>query len=277
MPEVVRLEREPGQSLEVFSMKREGEPLGSIAFPVRDHVNAATMTSMMMSDYRWLPPGRSLDHNIVQGSILTSQRNECIQRMRGEWLLFIDDDMVFPPDSIGKLVTAREENDLDIIGGLCFQRAEPFRPTMYMRENATSGAYNFLEDWVDGEIKEVDATGCAFMLIHSRVFEMIAGGPMPPYEERIKMGGPPPNFFRWEGSLGEDLRFCQDAKAAGARIWVHTDVPIDHITEHRVTRRDYLMQIAMRDDETQKMRQQLNDQMGLPTMTQQRAKELLGW
>ena len=277
MPEVVRLEKEPGQTMELYSMKREGDPLGTIAFPVRDHVNAATMTSMMMSDFRWLPKGKSLDHNIVQGSILTSQRNEAVQRMRGEWLLFIDDDMVFPPDTIGKLVNAREEHDLDIIGGLCFQRSEPFRPTMYMREFATSGSYNFLEDWVDGEIKEVDATGCAFMLIHERVFEMIAQGPMPPYEERIKMGGPPPNFFRWEGSLGEDLRFCQDAKAAGARIWVHTGIPIDHITEHRVTRRDYLVQIAMRDDETQQMRKQLNDQMGLPTMTQQRAKELLGW
>ena len=52
MPEVVRLEKEPGQTMELYSMKREGDPLGTIAFPVRDHGNAATMTSMMMSDFR---------------------------------------------------------------------------------------------------------------------------------------------------------------------------------------------------------------------------------
>jgi glycosyltransferase involved in cell wall biosynthesis len=263
--------------MELFSMRREGKVLGSISVVTRDHINAATVTSLVMTDFRWLPKGATVDHNIIQGSILTSQRNECIQRMRGDWLLYIDDDMVWRPDAIGKLVEAREEHDLDMIGGLCFRRSEPYHPTMYMREGPTEGGYNFLEDWVDGEIKEVDATGCAFLLIHKRVFEMIADGPMPPYEERMREGGPPPNFFRWEGTYGEDLRFCQDAKKAGARIWVHTGIPVDHIAEVKITYRDFLTQLRQRDEATWQKRKKLNDAMGLPTLTRAEVKKRLGW
>lgn len=267
MPEVVRLEKQPGPVMELYAMRRDGEPLGTVVIPTRDHMNAATVTSLVMSDFRWLPPGTTVDHNIVQGSILTSQRNEGIQRMRGDWVLYIDDDMVWNPDAIGRLVEAREEHDLDMIGGLCFRRSEPFAPTLYMREQSGAGGYNFLESWPEEEIVEVDATGAAFLLIHKRVFEMIAGGPMPPYEHRMREGGPPPNYFRWEGTMGEDLRFCQDAKAAGARIWVHTGIPIGHVTERVVGHREFLMQLAMRDEETWNARKELNDSMGLPTLT----------
>lgn len=258
-------------------MRRDGEPLGSIVIPTRDHLNAATVTSLVMTDFRWLPQGTTVDHNIVQGSILTSQRNEGIQRMRGDWLLYIDDDMVWAPDAVGRLIAAREEHDLDILGGLCFRRSEPYAPTLYMRETPDSGGYNFLESWSDDEIVEVDATGAAFLLIHKRVFEMIAGGPMPPYEYRMRGGGQPPNYFRWEGTLGEDLRFCQDAKAAGARIWVHTGIQIGHVTERVVGHKDFLMQLAQRDLPTWEARKQLNDSMGLPTLTPEQVKSKLGW
>jgi hypothetical protein len=267
VPEIVRLEKAPGPSMEVFQMRRGGEPIGSICLPVRDHLNAATVTSLVMTDFTWLPKGSTVDHNIVQGSILTSQRNECVQRMRGDWLLFIDDDMVWRPDAVGKLIAQFEENDLDMLGGLCFRRAEPYQPTLYMREQPTSGAYNFLEAWPENEVVEVDATGMAFVVIRKRVFEMI-GGPMPPYAMRQ---GAPPNFFRWEGQLGEDLRFCQDAKASGARIWVDTGIEIGHVSEVQIG------QLAMRDEATLVVRRELNERMGLPTMSPDEARRRLGW
>lgn len=276
MPEVVRLEKQPQPNMELYTMRRDGEALGTICVPTRDHINAATVTALIMTDFRWVPPGFTVEHVIVQGSILTSQRNEAVQRMRGDWLMFIDDDMVWQPDAVQKIVEAREEHDLDMLGGLCFRRAEPYQPTLFMRERADGGAYNFLETWPADEIVEVDATGCAFLLIHKRVFEMIAGGEMPPHEYRVREGGPPPNFFRWEGTMGEDLRFCQDAKAAGARIWVHTGVEIGHVTEIKVGHRDFLMQVLQRDEATYEARKKLNDDMGLPTLTRAEALERLG-
>lgn len=266
----------PASSLDVYTLGMSGddETVGTIALPVRDHINSATMTSWFMTDYSFLTGTSNVSRFILQGNILTLQRNEAVQRMNGDWLLFIDDDMVWSPDAVGRLIASREEHDLDMLGALCFRRSDPYQPTLYMREQPLSGGYNHLEDWPDG-IVEVDATGLAFLLIHKRVFEAIAESPMPPLQERTK--GPPPNFFRWEGTLGEDLRFCQDAKKAGMRIWVDTRIEVGHIGEHEIRRKNYLTSLATRDQAIVRARKKVNDRMGLPTVTRKQAREKLGW
>lgn len=262
----------PAASVEVFSINR-GEPgtaCGTLAIPVRDHINTSTAASLLGTDWSWVPDGQFVQRWIIQGNILTLQRNEAVQRMEGDWILFIDDDMVWQPDTVGRLVSIRDELDLDMVGGLCFRRTDPFQPTLYMREQPTSGAYNFLEKWSD-DLVEVDATGMAFCLIHKRVFERIAGSPMPPREERVR----PTGFFAWAGSYGEDLAFCQLAKETGSRIFVDTRIQIGHIGEQTITHENYLYAIATRDERTEKDRREVNDRMGLPTMTAAEAKARL--
>ena len=252
----------------------EAKTVGTIAIPCRDHINAATTTSLLMTDYGWLPKGKAVDRFIIQGGILTMQRNEAVQRMTGDWLIFIDDDMVFDTTAVARLVQAREEGDFDILGGLCFRRNPPHQPTLYMREGPTEGQYNFLEDWKN-DIIEVDATGMAFCIIHKRVFEAIAGTPMPKLQDRLK--GKPGNFFRWSGAFGEDLQFCIDAKAAGCRIFVDTRIEIGHVAEFIVDKTWFWREIATREPEMESIRLEVNDGMGLPTLTASTAKERLGW
>jgi hypothetical protein len=247
--------------------------VGTISTPVRDHVNAATATAMTHGNWSWLAPEKYVSRSIIQGNILPLQRNAAIQRMAGDWLMFIDDDMVWTPDAIGRLVASREEVDADIMGALCFRRSAPYQPTLFMRETPTSGAYNYLEDW-DTDVVEVDATGMAFVIIHKRVFEMIIGSPMPPYEVRAQLN--PTEFFRWTGLFGEDLQFCQDAKAAGARIFVDTRVHIGHVSEVEIRHRHFLQEMLLRPDEMTAERRKINNQMGLPTLTRERIEELLG-
>lgn len=264
----------PGESVNVFTIADpEKAPVGTIALPVRDHINSATASSIMGTNFSWLGE-RSISRVFIQGGVLTLQRNEAVQRMDGDWLLFIDDDMVWEPDAVKRLVEAREEHDLDMVGALCFRRTPPHQPTLYMRTQPTSGPYNFLEKWTD-DIVEVDATGLAFCLIHKRVFERIAGSEMPPLEERLQ--NRPPNFFRWTGGFGEDLAFCQDVKASGGRIFVDTRIEIGHISEIEIRRRHYLIEIAQRGQEIEDSRREVNTMMGLPTMSTDEAKELLGW
>lgn len=278
-PEVVRAGLEsPAEAMNVYTSSRPGEPLGTIGLPCRDHVNAATVSSLITTDLRFsIEKARPIEVIIIQGNVLAWQRNEIINRMRGDWLLFIDDDMVWRPDTIQRIVKTREKHDFDMLGALCFRRAHPFQPTMYMRESSDKGRYNFLESWKEGEIVEVDASGMAFMLIHKRVFEMMIGGEMPPFGVRMAMGGPPPNIFRWEGSLGEDLRFCQEAKAAGARIYVDTSIEVGHRGEVTIGTEDFLRAVSERNPAFQISRQKVNDAMGLPTMTPEEARERLGW
>jgi hypothetical protein len=279
MPQIVRLERAPGSDLTAYSARRDGAVAGTIAIPTRDHVGTGLFISMMMADWSFLEPGQSISWQVVEGSILPSQRNELVQRMQGDWILFVDADMSFSPDAIGRLVKVREEHDLDIVGGLCFQRKDPHQPTLYMREKPTEGGYTFLEQW-DTDLVEVDGTGFAFILIHRRVFERMVrvyeerpGFHWPPIEQRESM--PPPNFFRWMDGVGEDLRFCQDAKAIGCRIYVDTRIEIDHVSETTINHRSFLQELATRDPEVEQARRELNDQLGLPTMTAAEARDRL--
>ena len=178
----------PLASIEMFSNRADEDPIGTIAMPVRDHMNSHTATALMHTDWTFLK-GRGIDRYLLaESSILTMQRNAAIQQMRGEFLLFIDDDMVWSATAIGDLIASYEElrqrfTEPVMVGGLCFRRAHPYQPTLYVREQPTGGSYNFLECW-ESEIVEVDATGCAFLLIPVEALEAIAGTRMPPYEVR---------------------------------------------------------------------------------------------
>jgi hypothetical protein len=269
----------PLAALEVLSARADEEPEGTIAFVVRDHVNTHTMMSLLHTDWRFLG-GKKLDQVVIKGSVLTMQRNEAVQRMRGRFLLFIDDDMVWRPDAIGRLIAGYEELRVEgpmpfMLGALCFRRQAPYQPTLYVRESPTAGAYNYLERWDEGYV-EVDATGCAFLLIPVEVFEVIAGTPMPPYEERTKMPGLP-SFFRWATHYGEDLQFCQDAKAAGVKVFVDTRIEVGHMAEVEVRRDQFLQAMATRPAREYADRLIVNKRMGLETLAPTDAKVALGW
>lgn len=279
MPRVV-LEEAPGSDLQLLTGHRDGLPIGTVAIPTRDNVSAALFISLMNTDWSFLPPNRPINWSIIQGSILPAQRNELVQRMQGDWILFIDSDMSFPTTAIQALIAAREEGDYDILGGLCFQRVPPHQPTMYMREQPTSGGYLFLEDW-DSDVVEVDGTGLAFVIIHRRVFERLVQQLderpdfiWPPLFERLKTR--PPDFFRWIGGVGEDLRFCQDAKATGSRIFVDTRIEIGHVGTTTFDRTSFLRELAVRDPETEGKRRALNERLGLPTLTASEAMTRIG-
>jgi hypothetical protein len=270
----------PLATLELTSARSPKEPLGTIALPVRDHLNSATVTSLLQTDWSFVGSEHSMDRLIIQGNILPLQRNEAIQRMRGEFLLFVDDDMVWQPDAVGRLVDtytelAEQFTEPLIVGGLCFRRTPPHNPTLYVRELPNDGPYNFLEKWAT-DIVEVDATGMAFTLISKAAIEAVAEAEMPPLEVRQHMAGPPA-FFHWTGRMGEDLRFCADAKAKGVRIFVDTRIEIGHIGEFAIGHKHYLQEIALRSGELEDERRVTNERFGLPTLSAAEARGLLGW
>ena len=270
MPKQIRVKDPTAPVLDVYrSTSGGGETVGTIAMCTRDRIHSATAISWLQTDYSFLGPGENVNRLIVQGHVLTLQRNECIQRMQGDWIIFIDDDMAWQPDAIRRLVEAQKAWDADMVGALCFQRGDPFQPTLYMRERPTDGNYVFMEDWPEDTMVEVDATGMAFVLITKRLLEQIAGE-FPSFEERV--GRRPPAYFRWdERGFGEDLTFCQDAKRAGARIFVDTSIKIGHISEMMVTEGTFMSGLAQRPDEVTEMRRGLLEPMGLGVLDREQA------
>src|SRR5512142_2035593 len=127
MPRVIGGQGSPLPELKVFRTTQPGVTIGTVAICTRDRISAPTAISMMTSDWSFLAYNENISRTIIQGHVLTLQRNECLGQMEGDWILFIDDDMTWQPDAIRKLISAQRRVDADIIGGLCFQRGEPFQ------------------------------------------------------------------------------------------------------------------------------------------------------
>jgi hypothetical protein len=254
-------------TVEANSLRSPLSPEGTVGIPVRDHMNTDTVMSLLATDWS----GMAVDINIHKGNVLTLQRNSLLQRMRGDWHLFIDDDMVWAPDAPRRLVQSlkdlREAGfQPDVLGALCHRRQAPYQPTLYVK---TERGYHFMEEW-EGRYIEVDATGMAFCLITKECLERIAGTEMPPFEVRVGFDRHP-DFFRWQGAMGEDLRFCEDVRRVGGHIMIDTDIRIDHIGEQRFGYSDFLREVADRDEVTTESRRQINDEFDLPTLERDEA------
>lgn len=248
--------------------------VGTVAMVTRDKVSAPTAISMMMSkEAYFLGPKEYLKKYIIVGNVLTFQRNQCVQHMEGDWILFIDSDMVWQPNDIATLLETQKKWDLDIVGGLCFQRSEPYQPTLYKYSGLDEWSYTFMEKWDEDAAVEVDATGMAFCLIHRRVFDRIlqrfGGESFPDFEERQRFIPVP--FFRWGERLGEDFQFCREAKEAGCRIFVDTAVKVGHVGDMVFNERTFWQSIISRPPVAEQARQKGIENIGLEVMTSDEA------
>ena len=140
-------------------------------------------------------------------------------------ILWIDDDMVFQPDALQKLLA----HDLDIVGGLCFNRRSPayqpivakkYHPDLGMAPNATG----FVYDLPQSGLYECDRTGGAFLLVKTQVFKDI----------ETHFG--PDSWWIPAGDASEDFSFCARAQECGYKIFVDCGVSIGHIGKVTIDR-----------------------------------------
>ena len=211
-------------------------------------------------------------HNVawitVPGTLVEKARNDAVRNMLGafngqaQWILFVDGDMVFQPDSLQRiLVTAFGTTPwADCVGGYATLKGELALPTC----DTGSGTWESIYPG-RGPI-EVIRTGAAFILCKRHVFEQL---PQPWFRLRVparpldfmaevdnwarmKMNGANP--FRglpgkpWEkleqmaehdpsatpgsfvpAEVGEDSGFCDGVKNAGMRIVVDTNIEVGHL------------------------------------------------
>jgi hypothetical protein len=166
-------------------------------------------------------PLDSLRNSIVEGAIEAGCSH----------LIMMDTDMTYPIDVITKLLSHK----LPVVGALCYRRYPPFDPLMYRGE-----INNFftIEDWVNGDLVEVDATGTGCLLCDMEVYYKIK----PPWFEFPN--NPDPNI---SGVVGEDIWFCKKLKDAGYKIFVDTEVSAGHLSTLEVTHQTFLLYRAMKE------------------------------
>lgn len=170
-----------------------------IATPTRDMVSAG-FTGDLVKLCRRHPDARFA---AALGIYIANLRNQCVTLARAagaSHLLFIDSDMRFPEDTLDRLLAA----DRDIVAANCVMRT--MSQLWVAQKNGAS-----LSSVGRRGLEAVDLTGCGVMLIRLSVFDKL----------------PAPWFSTpWNGAthIGEDVHFCQLARAFGFDVWIDHDL-----------------------------------------------------
>jgi len=201
-----------------------------------ERVHARFMDSLMSLVAHSLNQGIEISRIATYRDNITFARNKiaskALRETKADYLFFMDDDMVFQPDTLTRLLGTGKQ----IVGGLTFIRTEPHEPSFF-QHNVKTESYIPIYMWKPNELVECDALGMAATLIDMKVFEKMKGY----VQEHKDIWG----FFDNVGFRGEDISFCQKAREMDFEIFCDTSALVGHIGEKIVGYGDYK---AMTDD-----------------------------
>jgi hypothetical protein len=162
---------------------------------------------------------------------------EVMKRPDDDWLLWIDTDMGFKPDTMQQLLAVADPEERPIVGALCFTAKETeFDEYQGYRVRARPTILDWVKTEIDGKetqcfmgrawyppnmLVQCKATGMACVLIHRSVFEKIHEKFGPHWYDRAADG---------DGQfMGEDISFCMRCGVLDIPIYVHTGIRTTHM------------------------------------------------
>lgn len=159
-------------------------------------------------------------HQVMQmaseGLVVGRMRNELVQAAldaQCESVVFIDDDHVFPPDAVNRLLAWRSP----IVSALYPRRSSPYGSTAMMSVG-DEGGYRGLtaDECAQDGLLSVDALGMGLTAIQADVFTQITAP-----------------WFRVSHVHGRDIddgmHFCASARLAGIPLAVDVGLKIGHL------------------------------------------------
>lgn len=195
-------------------MPDHAKPIVAIGVPSGDMVHTDFAMSLAML---CMNPGAHAFLLNSRSPLVALGRNECAgaaQVMRATHLLFLDTDMVFPADTVTRLLA----HNKDIVGASYASRMPPFQPVTVAEEGVHIRVTAGLQ-----RVKLIPA-GC--LMIRVAVFNVLAK----PYFNLALDG---------DQLCGEDVYFCHKAREAGFELWCDGDLSsqIGHIGQkiHRLS------------------------------------------
>lgn len=126
-------------------------------------------------------------------------------------LFFLDDDMVFAPDTLMRLL---QHADRDVVSALCLSRDAPHRPVL--SRTLERGAYQPLY-LRPGDYGLRDVANCGFgcVVIRAEVFRALE-------QPWVRLGEMEHDLWT------DDLGFFHRVREAGFRLWCDFDVHVGH-------------------------------------------------
>jgi len=170
---------------------------------------------------------KEIDFHILvaeRGYTIGENRNYCAiqaQRNGSDYLLFIDDDMTFLPNTLEELLSHKK----DVVGVNSYSRCLPPSSTVGLMDK--DGNYMHPDKHTDYEMKipsrlfKAYFVGTGIMLIKMEVFNKIE---KPYFEFIVDKNG--------QVLHGEDGSFCNKVKQAGMDIWCDPEIECGHLGEY---------------------------------------------
>jgi hypothetical protein len=164
-----------------------------------------------------MPQGTKVE-TIAGTCNVARNRNLAVSCLHGHWLWMLDDDLVFPPETLLRLLAHLDRDDVDVVVPHVLIRHPPYYAAVYtspMPGNPRPVVLNPAA--YEPGLIPVFAAGTSGMLIKRRVLETLS----PPWFVNGQLGQP--------SALDEDLHFCTKVQAAGFRIWADTTIGLGHL------------------------------------------------
>lgn len=190
----------------------------SIVFPSKGVCDPAFAQALKLLQIQ--EPFDRMEVNYVPGADVAVARNLLAEKAIGDYIFFIDDDVLPPINTIEKLYNHKK----DIVSGLYFAKQQPHFPQIFKDSKRDVGRYDSVENYEKDALIEIDACGAGCMLIKKEVFEKLKQ----PYFQYIPKSETTPR-------KGEDYFFCEKAKKAGFKIFCDTSVLCKHIGTKYIT------------------------------------------
>lgn len=184
----------------------DAKPRICIGIPTNRGVKPRTVLSLMsiVNTFKY-------DYEFViatEGYTIAENRTYIVNKAkeaRCTHVLFIDDDMVFPANTLDKLMSHNKE----VVGVNSNSRVLPLKSTVL----------------VDGEIKdelfECIQVGGGILLVDMKVFD---GVPMPWFQFET--------FDTGQIKMGEDAYFCEEVYRAGWKVYCDGSINVGHIGDY---------------------------------------------
>lgn len=152
-------------------------------------------------------------------------RNDFVEDMQGEWLLQLDTDHCFAPDTLERLLRLATRHNARVISGIYQYKHPPHNPVVGLW--TPEGRVAPLLDWPRNlDVLEVGVTGAGCLLVHRSVFNRI----------RRELKEQP---FSIRPGLSEDYSFCQRCRDLAIPVHLALNVECHHVIDTVLSIRDY--------------------------------------
>lgn len=200
-----------------------------IAVPCMDMVSARFAQCLAT-----LKKMNSCTVSFLINSLIYDSRNKLAGyaiEMEADYILWLDSDMVFPADTLERMMKVLDEHEeIDILSGLYFRRGYPFSPVLFKKLEINEKNECIFEDYDSIPKQLCEVAGCGFGCVLMRADCLLD---MASKQDEIGM------WFSPMGNVGEDVAFCIRAREMGYKIYCDPDISLGHMGYAPVTAEFY--------------------------------------